>query len=176
MMKKILKSIIYIFVFFLFFIIFLPKESFYNLLEKTLIKNQIVISNETKEEKAFSLIISNGDIFYQGLSGAKIDEIVFKTYLFYTNVSLRNISVLDSLSSFIPTSIDNIILEHSILNFSKIKIEANGVFGDLIGDINLFSREIRIELSASTKMKSSYSEVLKNMRFENERYFYEYKF
>lgn len=176
MMKRILNLYIYIIVFSAFFMISLPKESFYNFLEKELEKNQIVISNEIKEEKAFSFSILNADIFYQGINGAKIDEIVFESYLVYTNISLKNISILDSLSSFIPTPIDEIIFEHSIFDFNKIKIKANGTFGELTGDINLFSKEIKIELNASMVMKISYSKLLNSMRYQNERYFYEYKF
>lgn len=175
-MKKIFKLFLYIFVFLAFFLYFLPKESFYNLLEKELEKNQIIVSNEIKDDKAFSLIVSNADIFYQGINGAKIDEMRFETYLFYTNIRLKNINILESLSSFVPTPIDEVVIRHSIFNFYKIKIESKGIFGELTGDINLFTKELKLELNASDKMKTSYSKLLKNMKFENERYFYEYKF
>lgn len=175
-MKKIFKLFLYVFVFLAFFIYFLPKESFYNLLEKELEKNQIVVSNETKDDKAFSFVVSNAEIFYQGINGAKIDEMRFQTYLFYTNISLKNINILERLSSFIPTPIDEVIINHSIFNFYKIKIKSKGIFGELIGDVNLFTKELKLELNASDKMKTSYPKLLKDMKFENERYFYEYKF
>ena len=175
-MKKIFKLFLYVFVFLAFFICFLPKESFYNLLEKELEKNQIIVSNEIKDDKAFSLIVSNADIFYQGINGAKIDEMRFETYLFYTNIRLKNLNILESLSSFVPTPIDEVVISHSIFNFYKIKIKSKGIFGELTGDINLFTKELKLELNASDKMKTSYSKLLRNMKFENERYFYEYKF
>lgn len=175
-MKKIFKLFLYTFVFLAFFLYFLPKESFYNLLEKELEKNQIIVSNEIKDDKAFSLIVSNADIFYQGINGAKIDEMRFETYLFYTNIRLKNINILESLSSFVPTPIDEVVISHSIFNFYKIEIESKGIFGELTGDINLFTKELKLELNASDKMKTSYSKLLKNMKLENERYFYEYKF
>ena len=175
-MKKIFKLFLYIVVFFAFFLYFLPKESFYNLLEKELEKNQTVISNEIKDDKTFSFVVSNADIFYQGISGAKIDEMRFETYLFCTNISLKNINILESLSAFAPTPIDEVVISHSIFDFYKIKIKSNGIFGELTGNMNLFTKELKIELNPSTQMKTSYSKLLKNMRFENERYFYEYKF
>ena len=175
-MKKIFKLFLYIFVFLAFFLYFLPKESFYNLLEKELEKNQIIVSNEIKDDKAFSLTVSNADIFYQGINGAKIDEMRFETYLFYTNICLKNINILESLSSFVPTPIDEVVISHSIFNFYKIEVKSKGIFGELTGDINLFTKELKLELNASDKMKTSYSKLLKNMKFENERYFYEYKF
>ena len=175
-MEKIFKLFIYVVVFFTFFIIFLPKESFYYLLEKELQKQQVIISNEDKNEKLFSFDIKNADVYYQGINIGVIEKTDFTTYLFYTKINFDNVSFLDSLSSFAPTPIDNISIEHSILNINKIKIDAKGVFGELTGDLNIFARELKIELKASDKMKNSYSKLLKNMRFDNERYLYEYKF
>jgi hypothetical protein len=175
-MKKILKLFLYLFVFIVFFIIFLPKESFYNLLEKELEKNQIIVSNETKKENPFSFSVLNADIFYQGINIAKVDDITFKTYLLQSKVTIKNINFLDTLSSFAPTPINEVVLEHSILDINKINIKSNGTFGELSGNIDILKREVKIELNASALMKSSYSKLLKYMKFENERYIYEYKF
>ena len=142
-MKKILKLFLYLFTFIVFFILFLPKESFYNLLEKELEKSQIIVSNETKKEKLFSFSVLNADIFYQGINMAKVDDITFA---------------------------------YSILDVNKINIKSNGTFGEVSGNINILKREIRIELNASALMKNSYSNLLRSMKFENERYIYEYKF
>lgn len=175
-MKKILKLFLYLLAFIVFFILFLPKESFYNLLEEKLEKNQIVVSNETKKEKLFSFSVMNVDIFYQGINMAKVDDITFKTYLFQTKVIFKNINFLDTLSSFAPTPINEVIFEHSILDVNKINIKSSGTFGEVIGNIDILEREIRIELNASTLMKNSYSKLLRYMKLENERYVYVYKF
>lgn len=175
-MKKILKLFLYLFTFMVFFILFLPKESFYNLLEEKLERSQIVVSNETKKEKLFSFSVLNADIFYQGINMAKVDDITFKTYLFQTKVIFKNINFLDTLSSFAPTPINEVIFEHSVLDVNKINIKSSGTFGELSGNINILKREIKIELSASPLMKNSYSNLLRYMKFENERYLYEYKF
>lgn len=175
-MKKIFKLFIYGVVFFTFFIIFLPKESFYYLLEKELQKQQVIISNEDKNEKLCSLNIKNADVFYQGINIGVIEKTNFTTYLFYTKIDFDNVSFLDSFSSFAPNPIDNVSIEYSILNINKIKINAKGVFGELSGDLNIFAKELKIELKASDKMKNLYSKLLKNMKFDNERYLYEYKF
>lgn len=174
-MKKISKFFLYVIVFLTFFVIFLPRESLYNVLEKELEKNQVVISNELKKDELFSFNINNGDIYYQGINGAKIKNATFATYLFYTNVSLKNISVLENLSSFIPTSINLVEIEYSIFNFNKIKVKGDGNFGEFNGEYNIFTKIFKIELMASDKMKSSYSSILKNMKLENGRYYYEYK-
>ena len=175
-MKRVLRFITYIFVFFTALIIFLPKESLYNLLEKKLFKNQIIISNELKEEKILSFVILNGDLYYQGVNRAKVSEATLKTYILFTNISLRNINIYDFFGLSNPFTIDEIIFEHFVLNPHKVKIKASGIFGELLGEINLFSGDIRIELNASSEMKSSYLYILKYMKYENERYIYEYKY
>ncbi len=175
-MKKILKLFLYLFAFIVFFIIFLPKESFYNLLEEKLEKNQIVVSNETKNEKLFSFSVMNADIFYQGINMVKVDDVTFKTYLFQTKIIFKNINFLDTLSSFAPTPINEVIFEHSILDVNKINIKSSGTFGEVSGNIDILKREIRIELNASALMKNSYSKLLRYMKLENERYVYVYKF
>ena len=78
---------------------------------------------------------------------------------------MKNINILDSLSSFIPTPIDEVVINHSMFNFYKIKIKSKGIFGEITGDINLFTKELKLEINASDKMKTSYSKLLKNMKF-----------
>lgn len=72
--------------------------------------------------------------------------------------------------------VDDITFAYSILDVNKINIKSNGTFGEVSGDINILKREIKIELNASALMKNSYSNLLRSMKFENERYIYEYKF
>ena len=67
-MKRILKIILYIFTFIFALFLFLPKEYLYNLLEKQLEKNSIIISNEKRDEKLFGLDILNGDIYYENIN------------------------------------------------------------------------------------------------------------
>ncbi len=175
-MKRIFKFSLYIIVFFISIILFLPKESFYNLLEKELEKKQILISNETRKENLFDFQVSNADIFYQGINIARFDNLDFSSYFFYTKIALSNTHFLDSLTSFAPSPIEKVVIEYSILNINKIKINSVGLFGSLKADIDIFAKSIKIELIASNEMKTSYSKLLKNMNYENERYIYEYKF
>ncbi len=101
MMKKLLKIFIYLLVFIFSIIAFLPKESFYNLLEKELEKQQVVISNEIRKEKLFDLDVLNANIYYQGLNIAKVDEVSFSTYLFYTQIDINNVQISENFTSFV---------------------------------------------------------------------------
>lgn len=175
-MKSIFKLFIYFIVFILSVMIFLPKESIYNFVEKELVKKNIIISNEKRSEKYFSFKITDAKVYYEGIEVANIDRSTFSSYLFYTSIKAKNIRLLDSFESMFPTPITNIEIKHSILNYDKLDIKANGIFGELVGNIDIINRLVILELNASNKMKSSYSKILRNMKLKDGRYIYEYRF
>lgn len=176
MMKFIFKNILYITIFIALLLIFLPKSSFYYLLENELEKNRIIISNEVLTEKYFSLDIHNAKIFFEGINVALIKKAKVQTYLVFNKLNVEDIKVLDSLKHMVPSKIKNIQVIYSILNFNKLKIEANGDFGTIEGYINLLDRNIYINLNASNIMKNNYSQILNKMNLKDGRYIYEYKF
>lgn len=175
-MRSIFRLFIYLIVFIFSIMIFLPKESIYNFAEKQLVKNEIIISNEKKEETSFSLLLSDANIYYQGINVANVNKASITSYLFYTKISIKTVKLLDSLESMAPTPINNIELSYSVLDYQKAKIKGSGAFGKISGNIDLINRVAYIELEASKKMKSSYSKILRNMKLKEGRYIYEYRF
>lgn len=175
-MKTILKIFLYILTFIFALFLFLSKESLYNLLEQQLEKNKIIISNEKRDENVFGLDILDGDIYYENINVANVKKISLETFLLYSELKIDNIKLLKSLESMAPSPIDELILKHSFLTFNKIDISAKGLFGELIGNIDILNRVIKLELIASTNMKNSYSNILKNMKLIEGKYYYEYKF
>jgi hypothetical protein len=156
--------------------IFLPKISLYNLVEKELQKKQVIISDEKIVEKFFSLDILDSKVFFEGINIAKIDKLKLESLFLYTKIEFSNIVLIDSFTQFAPSPIENLIIKHTILNPNNILINANGNFGELSGTMNILNKELKIELNASNLMKSSYSKLLKFFKFENGRYIYEYRF
>lgn len=175
-MKKLLKIFVYVIVFILSMIIFLPKESLYNLVEKQLEKEHLIISNEKRDENLLGLTINDANIYYQDIKIANVEKNSISTYLFYTNINIENIRLLDSLKTMIPSPISNINISHSIFEYDKLNIIGNGSFGDISGFVDIVNRVIFLELNASNKMKTSYSKILMNMKLKDGRYIYEYKF
>jgi hypothetical protein len=175
-MKKIFKLFVYLLLFILFFLIFLPKESFYNFAEKELAKQNIILSNEIRIENLFSLDINKLKIYYEGIEGANIKNINVLSFFFYSKVNIENIKLLDSLSSFFPPKIANINLSHSILDYENIDLIGNGDFGSVAGQINILSRTVTLNLKPSSKMKIKYSKILSQMKLKEGKYIYEYRF
>ena len=121
-MKKLFKLFLYFLLFIFFTLILLPKASFYNLLEEELSKQNIVISNESRDEKLFNLKISDAKVYYKGIEGANIQSIDFLSVLVYSKIEVDNIKLLQSLSSFFPPYIEKIIFKHSLVDYKNITI------------------------------------------------------
>ncbi len=175
-MKKIVKFLLFITLFLFSFWAFFPKEQLYYFLEKELEKKKVVISDEILKEDIFSLNTKEAKIYFEGINVSKVEYFSFKSYIFYSKVEISNMVLIDTFSNFAPSPIESLVITHNLLNPIKIDIKSHGLFGDLNGEIDLLSRVLKIELKQSNIMKSKYSNILKNMRFEDGRYIYEYKF
>ncbi len=175
-MKKILKFFTYVLVFIFSLIFFLPKESLYNLLEKELKKYDVIVSDEKRYEGAFSFKIEDADIYVKGINLANANKVKIQSYLFFNKVQLKNIRLLDSLQNIAPSPISSADITYSILEFDRLNLKANGSFGKIDGFVDLINQKVILNLTASAKMKRSYSKILDMMSFKNGRYVYEYKF
>ena len=172
-MKKILKFFIYFILLLFFVLLLLPKESLYNYLEHSLSKKKVLISNEQRNEKLLSLDINNAEIYYEGIKVANINSTSFILLLFYNEININNIKVLDSLSTIVPSSINNIKVKYSVLDYKNIDINSTGSFGEIEGKLNIITRKLIIKLKASSFMKSNYSKLLRNMRLKDGKYIWE---
>lgn len=175
-MKSIFKLFIYFTVFVLALLVLLPKQGAYNLLEKELAKNEIIISDEIRDETLFALSIKDSKLYYQGIEVANTSNLTITSFLLYSKVKIKDVKLLDSFKNMAPSPVSNLSLEHSILEFDKINIKGDGLFGELLGNVDLINRVVSLEIIPSTTMKNSYSKLLRNFRFKDGRYTYEYKF
>ncbi len=175
-MKFLLKSIFIVLLFLTTFLIFLPKEGLYNLLETKLLEQNIIVSNEIREEKPFGLNINGSEIYYNGINTAFIKDIDFTTYFFYTDIEIDILRVSKDFRNIIPSKIKAINLKHSILSFNKIDIKVNGEFGKFEGKVLIFDRKIIGELEPSEIMKSKYRNILNQFKLVEGKYKYEFKF
>ncbi|MGA1933227.1 hypothetical protein ACH5BF_11030 [Arcobacter sp. YIC-464] len=175
-MKKIFKFLVYLFFFVFISLVLLPKQELFFALEKELEKQNVIVSNEEFKNKALGFDIKYVDIYLEGINAANIQNISIDSYLVYNKVAIKNVRLLDSFKTMFPTPLTNIYLTYSILDYENIQINADGIFGKVEGSLNIFDRKATIYLDASSSMKSSYSNLLRQMRLKDGRYIYEYKF
>ena len=76
------------------------------------------------------------------------------TLFFYTNVSLQNVKLDESLKSFFPGQIDHADLSYGILHPFKVKISMLGDFGEAWGSIDFKTRKLQVNMPGIDKLGS----------------------
>lgn len=175
-MKILIKISFYFIVFILCLFVFLPKEGLYNYAQKELLKHKVIISNEKIKSDIFTFNLSEFDLYFENIKIAKVDSMKLNSFIIFNGLEINNIEFLDSFEKILPTPIEKIKLKYSLDDFKNIKIDANSVYGKLNGDINIFEKKIFLEFLANEKMKREYSKVLRNMKFVEGKYIYEFKY
>ena len=133
--------------FFLFIVLlwlFAPKQELYYLLEKSLKKSHIIISNETVKDTWIGLKIDHADIYVEGAKVATNQELNFMFLFLYAKVSLSNLIIDESLHTVAPKNMESLTATYSILNPLKVLLKGKGSVGELEGTIALKERKIEI--------------------------------
>ncbi len=133
--------------FFLFVILLwllAPKQELYYLLEKSLKKSNIIISNETIKDTWIGLKIDNADIYVSGAKVATNRELNFIFLFLYAKLSLNDLEIDKSLHSVAPKKLDNLTATYSILNPLNILLKGDGSVGEIEGSVALKDRKIEI--------------------------------
>jgi len=173
-MVKLSKLLAYIFFFILALIYFMPKESVYYYLEKELLLNKVVLSDEEIEDSGFSLQLNNSKVSYDSIESADVENINIKIFLVYNSLSVSNVKLLDVASSFVPLHIDNINIKYTIFNPLNIVAESNGEFGQANAEVNILDRNMSVVLKPSQLMLKKYRATLRNLK-KNEAGEYRYE-
>ncbi len=177
MKKYILKPIFY-FVFFVFItIVLLPKENIYYFVEKQLSPYKVIISNENTQDKLLSFIISDGNIYYDNIKFGTIGTLKLDTLLIYNVLNINNIIIDDAFKNFLPKKIENIQINYNIFKDPvNIHISSNGDMGEVNGMVSLMDRKIIINFHPSKIITQKYRSALRQFKFQDGKYIYEYKF
>lgn len=182
-MKTLLKYITYFLSFFILLLIFLPKENLYYFVVQKLQKENIELLAKNTKENITSLNIANLKIKYNKVEIAKMSNTNFNSFLFFSQVDIKDIVIDSSMNKFIPSNINNIVLTHSIIDPTKIEISSKFLLGSCIGFVDLANRVIKLDLIVSSRFKNKYKYIVKQLKFKNnikntkeQRYSYEYKF
>lgn len=175
-MKFLLKILAVVILFFISFIVFLPKQGMYNLIEEKLFEKNVIISGELVKEKSFGLKLTGAEIYYDGINTAFLKKLNLRSYLFYSKLEVYDLRISKSFENMLPSKILNIDARHSVLKPNVMKISANGDFGSFKGELKIFEKVLVGELKPSDIMKSRYRNILREFKLVEGKYLYEYKF
>lgn len=170
---QVVKNIfISLFVIWLATLMFMPKKQLYYTLEHELLKQGIVINEESIDEGIFTLTIEGASVYVKGINVAAVDEISIFTLLFYSSVKVENIIFDDTLKNFVPPKIEKTVVMNSILSPFKAFITSLGSFGLAEGIANLNTRTIRIDMVDVKNIKT----IRKQFKKDEKGLYYETSF
>ena len=127
------------FIFLILLWLFAPKQELYYFLEKSLKEKNIIISNENITDTWYGLKLTNADIYVSGAKMAKVDTLTLNIFFFYNTLKVENVNIS-------PNNINILNVKHSILDPLNVKIDGEGSFGELTGNVALRKRKVEILL------------------------------
>jgi len=164
MVKKLLKFLGFLLFFLLALMAFMPKESFYFLLEEQLKPHGVIISNEALDSRLFSLDIENLEISFKGIESGVIEHAKIKLLGIYNSVAFEKIELSSLVSPYLPPSIESATLSYTLLDPLAIKIEALGDFGEARGSLSILERSFEAKVKPSELMQMQYQKTLQMLQ------------
>ncbi len=146
-MQMVKKIFIIILAIFLSIIIFSPKRELYYLLEDKLKDNSIIIYEESIDDGFFSLTVKNAKVSYSGLDVATIGELNINSFLFYSIVTIYDVSLSDMVKPLAPIKTLNIKISHNIFSLNSLNLTAQ--LDDILKEakVQMIDNKIRVEMS-----------------------------
>ena len=166
-MQMVKKIFFTLFLLWISFIVFMPKQEIYFGLEKELAKQGIEINEGMIEEGVFDLVLNDVTVYVEGVKVATVKRISFFTVLWYSKVKIEEMHTDKGLKSIISVYMEKTVLFHSVMNPLHVYFKARGDIGELKGDISLSDHKARIEF-----MKEKNTDILKRFLKEDEAGWY----
>ncbi len=138
----------------IFLWLFAPKVELYYLLEKSLKKNDIIISNERVIDTWYGLKIENAQLYIAGAKVANISLLNFNFFFFYNSLKVDEIKMDSTLSTIAPKEIRYIEANYSIINPLEITLQGEGSFGIIDGKVSLLERKVEVLFPVPKELKT----------------------
>ncbi|HIP44140.1 MAG TPA: hypothetical protein EYG93_02235 [Sulfurospirillum arcachonense] len=144
-MQMVKKIILTVFAVWLTVLFFMPKSELYYRAEKALAKQDIKLNEKSIEEGLFSLSVKKVTVYIKGIPLINIEELNVFTLLFYTSLSIEDLIVDEALHAKIPSHTKELHIKHQLFRPMTLTLDANGSFGEIVGNIDLAQRTIHID-------------------------------
>ena len=164
MVNKLFMFFAYVIFFILALMYFTPKTSLYYMLEKELIKYDVVISDEIVHDNGFSLSLEGSNLYVKDIESAYVKGLDVKLFALYNALSIEDITLSEVAGSFIPVKIKNLDLVYSVFNPLNVQIKAKGDFGVANGDVNILERKLHLKVTPSELMKKNHRSTMRQLK------------
>jgi len=134
--------------------LFAPKQELYYLVEKSLKKQNIIISNETIKDTWMGLKIENADIYNNGIKMANGVNLNLVFLFLYAKLDVDNVNINEAFHLMAPKKIDTLTATYSVLNPLNILLKGEGSFGTLNGKVALKDRRVEVLFPSPKELKT----------------------
>ncbi len=173
---KYLKYISLTILFFIFLIIFSPKERIFNVALNKLYNNKIVLKTYEYDDSLFSMNIKNAILVYDGIEIAQIQTINIFTLIYANTMLIDSIKLDDSLNHILPSKINIATLKYSVFNPLSITININTSLYKANGYFDFYKKKLYLDVSVSSHFKNTYPKILKKMKYNKNTKGYTYEY
>ncbi len=174
-MQKIVFGLFLALLFYISFILFLPKEALWYQAERFMKKAEIVMDQEELHDRYIDLALRDGTLYIQGFEVARIGQITISPWLIANRVKMERLFIGNDLKMLKGMSVTSVSLSHSLLTATHVTIAAQGNFGTLEGDLDLFEGQIELLIKPSPLLKSK-AFLMRQLRKDKEGYRFVRKF
>lgn len=169
------RVLLYIVVFFVSVIYFLPKNDIVDFAVKNYAVQQGADIKIELNNKLFNYVAKDGKVFYKDAQILNIKDLKIDPFILFNGIKGENITLEGMAAGFFPKNIKQFNANYSVLDLKKVNFNANGDFGSLTGSFEFETLKVSVQMNPSALMKKRYSFVLKNMKKTAKNYTYEYK-
>ena len=142
-------------------VVFIPKASIYYLLETSLKKFDILISNERLTDNIISLNISHLDISAKAVDVAFVKSVDVTLLGAYMAVDVEGVKLSSLVESYLPSKIDSVHISYSLVDPLHLNAEAEGAFGTANATLSLLDKNASVVLLPSKKMLQKHRSSLR---------------
>jgi len=176
MIKVILKYILYMIFFCYMLVVFLPKINLYYLALNKLESYKISLISQKVNDNYLSLDLEDLSINYDNINVSKVKRVSISTYLYNTSINIKDIKADDMLKNFIPESIQEVEIFHTVLDPLKIKLKASFKKGRAFGEVDLVNNTIVLNFDVTNTFMHQYKSITRQFKKNGKYYTYEYKY
>lgn len=163
-MKKLRAILIYLLLTVALVIFFSPKRQLYYFGESVAEPYGVVLSGEYVDDDGFALSLEGGTLYYQDLKIAQLGDVSILPLLLFNAVNIAPFSFSDEMQRFVPGTIDELQVYHSIVDPTRIHLKGMGEFGSVSGVADLLEHKVRIALKPSAALLDSKAVWLKELK------------
>ena len=171
-MQVVKYGLVFLLIFYFSFLLLAPKRELYHQLEKELYKSGIIIDGEDVKETQIGVELLHPTIIYQGAKIAEAKEIKIVTLIFYTKITIADLSGSVGLTSIFPIMPRSVVINYKIIEPTRLNIVVFGDFGKAEGYYDLKKNILHLDISKDDNISSikRYLKKSKNGWYYEERF------